>query len=94
MLEALRVAGVRRIDVVVATDGDRADADAVVAIQTRYDPIEVMAPPLHRVPGGRSIHPGTIVRAGDLVVAVRSEGDVHQLVVGDCAMPPCQDGGP
>ena len=94
VLEALRVAGVRRIDVVVATDGDRADADAVVAIQARFDPVEIMAPPLHRVPGGRSIHPGTIVRAGDLVVAVRSEGDVHQLVVGDCAMPPCQDGGP
>lgn len=94
VLEALRQAGVRRIDVVIATDGDRADADAVVAIRARYGTTEIFAPPLHRVPDGRAVHPGNLVRAGSVTAVLVADGSIHELVVGPCAGATCQDGEP
>ena len=79
VLERLRLAGVRRPVLVIARDGDRADADAVLALAARFGPLPVAAPPLHRVPGarialgrpGRRIEAGTIEhRRSSTVVAV------------------------
>ena len=91
VLEALRLAGVRRIDLVIATDGDRADADAVIAIHRRFGPVPTVAPPLHRVPGGRSVHPGNTVLLGSLRVDPVSGGAGYELVVRACAAWSCQD---
>lgn len=91
VLEALRHAGVRRIDLVIATDGDRADADAVVAIVARFGPVDVAAPPFHRVPSARSVHPGTVVQVGSWRIEPVTDGDDHNLVVRVCPGGPCQD---
>ena len=68
VLERLRLAGARSPTLVVALDGDRADADAVVALHDRFGPMAIAAPPLHRVPGGRTVAQGQIVDLGSLVV--------------------------
>ncbi|MEM9466801.1 MAG: ComEC/Rec2 family competence protein [Actinomycetota bacterium] len=91
VLEALRHAGVRRIDLIVATDGDRADAEAVIAIRTRFGDVEIAAPPLHRVPDGHAVHPGTVLQAGVVSVVPASDGTDHTLVVRVCPTAPCQD---
>ena len=94
VLEAIRHAGVRRIDVVVTTDGDRADADAVVALRARFGDLEIFAPPMHRVPGVSSVHPGTAVRLGRLLVEPIDEDDRNRLVVRNCPPESCQHGSP
>lgn len=70
VLEVLRRAGVRRPVLVVALDGDRADADAVLAIHDRFGPVPVAAPPLHRVPGGRTVQRGQVVALGAMAVHI------------------------
>ncbi|MEM9202980.1 MAG: ComEC/Rec2 family competence protein [Actinomycetota bacterium] len=91
LLESLRQAGVRRVDVVVARDGDRADADMVVALRARFGDVLVLAPRLHRVPTATSVHPGTVVRIGALVIHARTEGEQDQLVVAWCPGATCED---
>lgn len=70
VLERLRLAGVRRPELVVAIDGDRADADAVLALRDRFGPLPIAAPPLHSVPGGRRVGPGQIIDAAGIRVEV------------------------
>ncbi|MEM7143197.1 MAG: ComEC/Rec2 family competence protein [Actinomycetota bacterium] len=70
LLESLRLTGVRRVDLVVARDGDRADADAALALADRFGAVPIAAPPLHRVPGGRTVRPGQLVRVGAILLAV------------------------
>jgi competence protein ComEC len=91
VLEVLRRHGVRRVDLIVATDGDRADADAVVALRARFGGVDIVAPPLHRVPSGRSIHPDTALTIGTVRIESIADGDVRSLVVRGCAPDPCQD---
>lgn len=66
VLERLRTAGVRRPWLVVALDGDRADADAVLALTDRFGAVPVAAPPLHRVPGARTVQVGRVVERDGL----------------------------
>ena len=94
VLETLRHAGVRRIDVVVASDGDRADADAVMALQARFGDIEVGAPPLHRVPTASSLHPGMALQIGSVIVEPTTDGETARLTVRSCTDRSCQDGAP
>lgn len=61
VLEVVRTAGVRRPVLLVAVDGDRADADATLALVERFGPLPIAAPPLHRVPGARTMHDGRTV---------------------------------
>jgi len=70
VLERLRVAGVRRPVLVIATDGDRADADAVLALTDRFGRLPIAAPPLHRVPGARTVAPGRLIVAGTVRVEI------------------------
>lgn len=84
LLEGMRLAGVRRVDLVVAADGDLADALAVIALADRYHTV-VVAPALHRVPAARSVVVGDRLRAGDAEVTVVS--DVDGLVVDVRAAP-------
>ena len=79
VLEVLRTNGVRTAAAVIATDGDRADADAVVALRERFVGIAVLAPPMHRVPGGRSV-PDDVGVAG-VVVELVGEGSSVGLAV-------------
>ena len=71
--------GVRTAAAVIATDGDRADADAVVALRERFIGVAVLAPPMHRVPGGRSV-PDEVGVAG-VVVELVGEGSSVGLAV-------------
>ncbi len=83
VLERLRTAGVRRLWLVVASDGDRADADAVLAIVDRFGAVPIAAPPLHRVPGARTVQVGRVIDAGAIrleIVAV--EPRIEFRVVG------------
>ncbi len=61
LIESLRVSGGGRPDLVVALDGDRSDAEAVLALTERFGELPVAAPPMHRVPGGRSVQAGQVV---------------------------------
>ncbi len=70
VLEQLRVVGAGLPSLIVALDGDRADADAVVALHDRFGPVAVAAPPLHRVPGGRTVGFGEMVDLGPLTVRI------------------------
>ncbi|MEO0493631.1 MAG: ComEC/Rec2 family competence protein [Actinomycetota bacterium] len=82
VLEVLRDHDVRSVAVVVATDGDRADADAVVALRERFVGVTILAPPMHRVPGARSVHDGVRVTIGALVVELVDDAGSVGLAVG------------
>lgn len=73
LLEWLRLAGVRRVDVVVASSGGASDAHAVLALRDRYRRAAVVAPPMHRVPAARTARAGDVVRVGALAVAIVSD---------------------
>ena len=79
LLESLRRAGVHRADLVVAPGGGAADAYAVLALRDRYRTAAVVAPPMHRVPGARTVRAGDVVRVGAVTVEVVS--DSPELVV-------------
>ena len=81
VLEQLRLAGVRRPLLVLAIDGDRADADAVVALVDRFGPLPVAAPPLHRVPGARTVEAGRVIEAGPLRVEILDVADGLEFTV-------------
>ena len=68
LLESLRTAGVRRIDLVVAARGGSRDAHAAVALVDRYGPMPVLAPPGHRVPRARSTESGSVIAVSGLLV--------------------------
>lgn len=81
VLEVLRGADVRSVDIVVATDGDRADADAVVALRVRFPDARIVAPPMHRVPGARSVHPGHEVSVGGVSIGFVDDDGAGGLAV-------------
>lgn len=70
VLERLREEGVRHPVLIIARDGDRADADAVLALHDRFGPVPVAAPPLHRVPGGRTVRREQEIVAGGFTVVI------------------------
>ncbi len=70
LLESLRQAGVRRMDLVVAGQGGARDAYAVLALLDRYGRVGVVAPPDHRVPGARSVDTGSVIDVGGVLVDV------------------------
>ena len=70
LLESLRESGVRRVGLVVASRGGAADARAVMALADRFVDIAVVAPPMHRVPGARTVRRGWAVRVGSAMVEV------------------------
>ena len=73
LLESLRLAGVRRVDLVVASRGGASDAHAVLALRDRYRSAIVVAPPMHRVPGARTVRAGDVVRVGAVMVEVAAD---------------------
>ena len=68
LIESLRRSGGGRPDLVVALDGDRSDAEAVLALSERFGAFAVAAPPMHRVPGGRTVQAGQTVELDDLLL--------------------------
>jgi len=68
LIESLRRSGGTRPDLVVALDGDRSDAEAVLALSERFGELAVAAPPMHRVPGGRTVQAGQTVEFDDLLL--------------------------
>ena len=79
LLESLRLAGVRRADLVVASRGGASDAHAVLALKDRYRGATVVAPPMHRVPHARTVRAGSVVQVG--AVSVEIVDDAPALVV-------------
>ena len=73
VLQSLREAGVRRVDLVVAAAGGAADARAVLALVDRFPAAVVVAPPMHRVPRARTVRRGAVIRVGPAVVNVVAE---------------------
>jgi competence protein ComEC len=70
LLESLRTSGAGRPDLVVASNGGAADALAVVALQGRFEELAIIAPPLHRVPGARTVASGQLIAVGEATVVV------------------------
>lgn len=70
VLETLRRRGIRTLDLVVAVDGDRADADTSLALRERFGPVPIAAPPLHRVPHARVVQRGQLISVGALQLRV------------------------
>ncbi|MBK5223728.1 MAG: ComEC/Rec2 family competence protein [Acidimicrobiia bacterium] len=85
VIEGLRRAGVRRVDVVVAHHGGRDVAEVVALLAERAPPRLVLAPSGHRVPGGSVPVPGQTVRVGGFAIAV--EG-VDPRLTARVSMPP------
>ena len=81
LLESLRLAGVRRVDLVVASDGGASDAHAVLALADRYAGTAIVAPPMHRVPGARTVRTGSMVQVGAVEVEVVADGPQLEVVV-------------
>lgn len=79
LLEALRVAGVRRLALVVATKGGASDARASLALADRYEEVRIVAPPMHRVPRARTVRTGSVIDVGDVALTVVE--DSPELVV-------------
>ena len=79
LLESLRLAGVRRVDLVVASRGGASDAHAVLALKDRYRGATVVAPPMHRVPHARTVRAGSSVQIG--AVSLEIVDDTPALVV-------------
>ena len=73
LLQSLRLTGVRRADLVVASGGGASDAHAVLALRDRYRAAAVVAPPMHRVPGARTVRASDVVRVGAVAVEVVSD---------------------
>ena len=80
LLERLRLAGVRRADLVVASRGGASDAHAVLALKDRYPSATAVAPPMHRVPHARTVRTGSVVLAGDVELEVVGEGPPLDVV--------------
>jgi len=70
LLEGLRRAGVRRIDLLVAARGGAADAEVAAAVAHRWPPGRIWAPEGHRVPGATVPARSGRLRLGGLVVTV------------------------
>ena len=68
LIESLRLIGGGKPGLAVALDGDRSDAEAVLALTERFGAFPVAAPPMHRVPGGRTVQVGQTVELDDLTV--------------------------
>ena len=81
LLESLRLVGVRRVDLVVASRGGVSDAHAVLALKDRYRTAVVVAPPMHRVPHARTVRAGEIVRIGALAVELVADAPALSVVV-------------
>ena len=95
VLERLRRSGVSHLDLIIATDGDAADAFAVLALRDRYGPVPVVAPPLHRVRDARSVPVGATAEiAGWQVTAIGTSEDwSHELrFTGSGGSPASPDG--
>jgi len=70
VLGKLRRLGTGKPALIVASDGDLADALMVLALRDRYGPVPVLAPELHRVPTARTVRDGERYRLGDLLIEV------------------------
>ena len=81
LLESLRIAGVRRVDLVVASDGGASDAYAVLALSDRYRGTAIVAPPMHRVPGARTVRTGSAVQVGEVMMEVVADAPRLEVVV-------------
>jgi competence protein ComEC len=79
VLESLRLAGVRRADLVVASRGGASDAHAVLALKDRYAGATVVAPPMHRVPHARTVRAGSVVHVGAVAVEVVNHDPVLEI---------------
>ena len=93
LLESLRLAGVRRVDLVVATEGGAADARAVLALADRYRGAAIVAPPMHRVPGARTVRAGAAINVGAVTVEVASDDPSLIVTVAVSRAPPAHDDG-
>lgn len=83
VLERLREQGVRRPVLIVARDGDRADAEAVLALHERFGAVPVAAPPLHRVPNGRTVRPEQEIAAGGFTVVIAAVEPRLEIAFGE-----------
>jgi competence protein ComEC len=70
LLEALRRAGVRRVDVVISGGGGARAAALVSAVRHRWRPASVLAPDGHAIPGAVTPPVGSAARVGDLELDV------------------------
>jgi competence protein ComEC len=77
VLEGMRRAGARHVDVVVARHGGRDVAEAVAALRQRHEPRLVLAPPGHRVPQGSVAVADSTISVGSFAVDVRAVHDMR-----------------
>ena len=87
VLETVRLAGMRSPALVVATHGDAADAFAVLALNDRFGDLFVIAPPLHRVPGAKTVRRGDEIAFAGQVVSVVSTNPELEIDVSPTPLP-------
>ncbi len=88
VLGRLRRLGMPAPSLIVASDGDLADALLVLALRDRYGPVPVLAPELHRVPAARTARTGEHYRIGDLFVeAIVTDGGLDVIDLATAGVP-------
>ena len=75
-LQALRLARLGRVDLVVSNDGSRSAGPVVLAITQRHEVLDVWAPPGHQIPGARTVA-SLSGHIGELPVRVAPDGTVE-----------------
>ena len=89
LLDGLRRAGVRRVDLVVARRGTRAVGGVLVVLRTRLPVTAVVAPRDHAIRGATEVRRVMVLRLGDLAVRLRPDGAGLDVDIGETA----DDGG-
>lgn len=85
LLDGLRRAQVRAVDLVVARRGNRTVAGVVLDLRSRLQVRAIAAPPQHRIRGATAVGTPTIVQVGHLVVRLRPRGAVLDVDIGETA---------
>jgi competence protein ComEC len=79
ILEDLRLAGVTEINTLAVANGDAGAARAVTALRSRFPDLAVFAPPLHQVPGARTLQPGQHLVFAAATITTVSDGATTRL---------------
>jgi len=85
LLDGLRRARVRAVDLVVARRGNRTVAGVVLDVRSRLPVRSIAAPAQHRIRGATGVDRPLTVRVGRLDIALRPVGAVLEVDIGETA---------
>ena len=85
VIDALRRAGARRVDVLIARRGTRTVAGVVLHLRSRLAIGTVLAPPDHRIRGATEVSVASTLRVGRLSISLVPDGAALDVDIGETA---------